>query len=79
MKALVLGAGVDAALEMPLTCELLPRLTEFLNTEQGIALDLALRSRLPRLNFNFDNFIKKTIDGFADEFSREMVVKLFSE
>lgn len=72
MKVIVLGAGVDAELGMPLTCELIPRIGEFLHTNEGATFDTLVRSCLPRLFFRFDDFITKTIDKFADDFNREM-------
>lgn len=72
MITIVLGAGVDANIGMPLTGELIPQIAEYAKTEEGAALDAKLRSVLPRLNFKFDNFVRKTIDRFADEFNKEM-------
>lgn len=72
MTTIVLGAGVDANIGMPLTGELIPQIAEFAKTEEGLALDTQLRSVLPRLMFRFEDFVKKTIDRFADEFNREM-------
>ena len=72
MRTIILGAGVDANIGMPLTGELIPQLAEYATTEEGSKLDAQLRSVLPRLMFRFEDFIKKTIDRFADEFNREM-------
>lgn len=72
MRTIILGAGVDANIGMPLTGELIPQLAEYVTTEEGSKLDAQLRSVLPRLMFRFEDFIKKTIDRFADEFNREM-------
>lgn len=72
MKTIILGAGVDANIGMPLTGELIPKLAEYAATEEGRELDSQLRSVLPRLMFRFEEFVKKTIDRFADEFNREM-------
>lgn len=72
MITIVLGAGVDANIGMPLTGELIPQIAEYAKTEEGAALDAKLRSVLPRLNFKFDDFVRKTIDRFADEFNKEM-------
>ena len=47
----------------------------WLNMQQqrrGQRLDASLRSVLPRLMFRFEDFVRKTIDRFADEFNREM-------
>ena len=72
MKVIVLGAGVDANMGLPLTDELIPKLAEYATTEEGQALDTLLRSALPRFMFRFEDFVRKTIDRFADEFNREM-------
>lgn len=72
MKTIVLGAGVDANIGMPLTGELIPQIAEYLKTDEGKELDTQLREVLPRLTFRFEDFVRKTIDRFADEFNREM-------
>ena len=72
MKTIVLGAGVDANIGMPLTGEIIPQIAEYAKTAEGLALDCQLRSVLPRLLFRFEDFVKKTLDRFADEFNREM-------
>ena len=73
-KVYVLGSGVDATtgIEMPLSNELLPRITEFLTTDQGKILDGKLRSMLPQLRFRFDSFIEKAIDNMARNFNDEV-------
>ena len=73
-KVYVLGAGVDATtgIEMPLSNELLPCITEFLTTDQGKILDGKLRSMLPQLRFRFDSFIEKAIDNMARNFNDEV-------
>lgn len=72
MKTIILGAGVDANIGLPLTGELIPKLAEYATTEEGQRLDASLRSVLPRLMFRFEDFVRKTIDRFADEFNRKM-------
>ena len=72
MNVIVLGAGVDANIGLPLTGEFIPKLAEYASTAEGQALDALLRSVLPRLMFRFEDFVRKTIDRFADEFNREM-------
>lgn len=47
-------------------------MAEYATTEEGQRLDASLRSVLPRLMFRFEDFVRKTIDRFADEFNREM-------
>lgn len=74
-KVYVLGAGVDAAegIGMPLSNELLPRITAFLETESGKQIDDILRSIYPQLRFRFDAFIEKAIDNMARNFNDEVV------
>lgn len=74
-KVYVLGAGVDATegIGMPLSNELLPRITEFLRTEAGQQLDGTLRSIYPQLRFRFDTFIEKAIESMARNFNDEVV------
>lgn len=72
MKTIVLGAGVDANIGMPLTSEIIPQIAEYAKTTEGHELDSQLRAVLPRLMFRFEDFVKKTIDRFADEFNREI-------
>ncbi len=74
MTTIVLGAGVDANIGMPLTGELIPQIAEYAKTDEGQALDAQLREVLPRLMFRFEDFVRKTIDRFADEFNREMKI-----
>lgn len=73
-KVYVLGAGVDATegIGMPLTNELLPKITAFLETEEGKNLDVKLRQVYPQLKFHFSKFVEKSIDNMAKNFSREV-------
>lgn len=59
MTVIVLGAGVDATegIGMPLTNELIPKINEFIQTEEGANIERKLRSMLPSLRFHFDKFI----------------------
>jgi hypothetical protein len=74
MTVIVLGAGVDATegIGMPLTNELIPKINEFIQTEEGANIERKLRSMLPSLRFHFDKFIKNTIDRIAQDFGREI-------
>ncbi len=74
-KVYVLGAGVDATqgIGMPLNNELLPRITQFLNTDQGKEIDGKLRAIYPQLRFRFSTFIEKAIDDMARNFNDEVV------
>lgn len=73
-KVIVLGAGVDSSIRigMPLTNELIPKISEFITSEYGTLIDEKLRKLFPQLRFRFDNFIKTTIDNFAQDFSSEI-------
>lgn len=73
-KVIVLGAGVDSStrIGMPLTNELIPKISEFITSEYGTLIDEKLRKLFPQLRFRFDNFIKTTIDNFAQDFSSEI-------
>lgn len=75
-KVYVFGAGVDATvgIGMPRSNELLPRITEFLETELGQRVDGILRSIYPQLRFRFDAFIEKAIDNMARNFNDEVVI-----
>ncbi|MGP1579209.1 hypothetical protein [Porphyromonas endodontalis] len=75
MTVIVLGAGVDATegIGMPLTNELIPKISEFIQTEEGASIERKLRSMIPSLRFHFDKFIKNTIDRIAQDFGREVV------
>lgn len=73
-KVYVLGAGVDATdgIGMPLTNEILPKLTAYLETDEGKELDAKLRQIYPQLRFHFNKFVEKSIDNMAKNFSREV-------
>ena len=73
-KVIVLGAGVDSSIRigMPLTNELIPKISDFITSEYGTLIDEKLRKLFPQLRFRFDNFIKTTIDNFAQDFSSEI-------
>ena len=73
-KVYVLGAGVDATegIGMPLNNEILPKITAFLETEDGKDLDAKLRQIYPQLRFHFSKFVEKSIDNMARNFSNEV-------
>lgn len=79
MTVLVLGAGVDATdgIGLPLTNDLIPRISEYLNTDEGKAVDDILRTAIPGLRFHFDKFIKETVDRMATDFGRDMQIIRF--
>ena len=53
-KTVILGAGVDSlsGIAMPLTSELIPQISDFVQTEIGKRIDEKLRLLLPRLRFS---------------------------
>lgn len=75
-KVYILGAGVDATsgIQLPLTSELLPRITEFANSEDGNAIEAKIRSFFPGLRFRFDTFIQNTIDNIARSYQDQLRV-----
>ena len=50
----ILGAGVDATLGIPTSNALIPKINEFLATEEGMAIDEVLRSTIKGVRFHFD-------------------------
>ena len=60
-KTVILGAGVDSlsGIAMPLTSELIPQISDFVQTEIGKRIDEKLRLLLPRLRFSFESFVKR--------------------
>lgn len=73
-KVYVLGAGVDATsgIEFPVTSELLPRIKEFVESDDGKAIEAKLRSLFPGLRFRFDTFIQNTIDNIARSYQGQL-------
>ncbi len=73
-KVIVLGAGVDSitGIGMPLTNELIPKISEFIVSELGLSIEEKIRRLFPQLRFRFDNFIKATIENFAKDFNSEI-------
>jgi hypothetical protein len=67
---IICGAGVDKSdgINMPLATELVPRIRDFLRTEQGQLIDKALRDILPYLHFGYDKFVKDAVDKLSNEF-----------
>lgn len=67
---IICGAGVDKSdgIDMPLATELVPRIRDFLKTEEGQTIDKALRNILPHLHFSYDKFIKEAVDKLSNEF-----------
>ena len=67
----ILGAGVDAAVGLPTSAQLIPSIVDWLETEEGKAIDEALRKQLRRLSFRFDKFVDDAIDRLAKDLDRE--------
>ena len=67
----VLGAGADAAVGLPCSSQLIPGIVEWLHTDEGQAIDEALRKLLKRLTFRFDKFVDDAIDRLAKDLDRE--------
>ena len=69
--AVVLGAGVDVAAGFPHPHGLLPKITEWLETEEGKAVDVALRKLLKGLRFSYAKFVDNAIERLAHDLDRE--------
>ena len=51
----ILGAGADASAGLPASSQLIPGIVTWLETDEGKAIDEALRKQLKRLTFRFDS------------------------
>ena len=58
----VFGAGADAAVGFPTLGSLIPKITDWLETDEGKAVDEVLRKQLKGLRFRFDKFVDDAID-----------------
>lgn len=67
----ILGAGADAAAGLPASSQLIPSIVDWLETNEGKAVDDALRKQLKRLTFRFDKFVDDAIDRLAKDLDRE--------
>ncbi|MFA5181295.1 MAG: hypothetical protein WC405_08220 [Syntrophales bacterium] len=67
---IICGAGVDKSdgIDIPLATELVPRIRNFLKTEEGQIIDKTLRNILPNLHFSYDKLIKDAVDRLSNEF-----------
>lgn len=63
----VLGAGVDATIGLPTSADLIPRIVDFLETDEGKTLDAILRKAIGRVHFHFDKFVSTAIDRLAKD------------
>lgn len=62
LSLIVLGAGVDATIGLPTSADLIPRIVDFLETDEGKTLDTILRKAIGRVHFHFDKFVSTAID-----------------
>lgn len=69
----VLGAGVDATFGFPTSSCLIPRIVEFLETEEGKLIDATLRKAIGSVRFHFDKFVSNAIDRLAKDLDKELV------
>ncbi len=67
----VLGAGVDTAAGFSNPCSLVPKITEWLETDEGKAVDAALRKLLKGLRFSYAKFVDNAIERLAHDLDRE--------
>lgn len=67
----VLGAGVDTAAGFSNPCSLVPKITEWLETDEGKAVDSALRKHLKGLRFSYSRFVDDAIERLAHDLDRE--------
>lgn len=67
----VLGAGVDTAAGFSNHCSLVPKITEWLETDEGKAVDAALRKLLKGLRFSYAKFVDNAIERLAHDLDRE--------
>lgn len=68
---IVLGAGVDTAAGFSNPCSLVPKITEWLETDEGKAVDAALRKLLKGLRFSYAKFVDNAIERLAHDLDRE--------
>lgn len=67
----ILGAGADSAMGLPASDSLIPRIVDYLETDEGREVDASLRKLLKRLTFRFDKFVDNTIDSLAKDLDNE--------
>lgn len=73
LTVVVLGAGVDATLGFPTSSTLVPRIVEFLETDDGKLIDATLRKAIGGVRFHFDKFVNNAIDRLAKDLDRELI------
>lgn len=67
----ITGPAADAAAGMPTAANLIPLITDWLQTEEGQAVDKALRKRLPRLSFRYEKFVDNAVGRLAQQMDHE--------
>lgn len=73
LTLVVLGAGADATLGLPTSSTLIPRIVEYLETEEGKAVDASLRKAIGSVRFHFDKFVNNAIDSLAKDLDKELI------
>ena len=73
LSLVVLGVGVDATIGLPTSADLIPRIVDFLETDEGRMLDAILRKAIGRVHFHFDKFVSNANDRLAKDLDREIV------
>lgn len=73
LSLVVLGAGVDATMGLPTSADLIPRIVDYLATDEGIKLDAILRKVIGRVHFHFDKFVSTAVDRLAKDLDKEIV------
>lgn len=68
----VLGAGVDSVLGLPTSESLIPKIIDYLMTEEGQQVDACLRKAIGGVRFHFDKFVSTAIDHLAKDLDREI-------
>ena len=67
----VFGTGADVAVGFPTAGSLIPKITDWLETDEGKAVDEVLRKQLKGLRFRFDKFVDDAIDRLAHDLDSE--------
>lgn len=67
----ITGPAADASAGMPTAANLIPLITDWLRTEEGQAVDKALRKRLPRLSFRYEKLVDNAVSRLAQQMDHE--------
>lgn len=73
LTLVVLGAGVDATLGLSTSSSLVPRIVEYLESDEGKAVDAALRKAIGNVRFHFDKFVNNAIERLAKDLDKELL------